>query len=51
MGKTMNQDRICQRAVFSVWSERAVERCMYYLMRINNEHYKSLISKYILSSG
>ena len=25
MGKTMNQDRICYRAVFSVLSERAVE--------------------------
>ena len=26
MGKTMNQDRICLRGAFSVWSERAVER-------------------------
>ena len=26
MGMTMNQDWICKRAVFSVWSERAVER-------------------------
>ena len=26
----MNQDRICWRAVFSVWSERAVERCTLY---------------------
>ena len=26
MGKRMNQDMICQRALFSVWSERAQER-------------------------
>ena len=26
MGKTMNQNRICSGAVFSVWSGRAVER-------------------------
>ena len=26
MRKTMNQDKICWRAFFSVWSERAVER-------------------------
>src|SRR6218665_2130773 len=27
--KTINQDRICQRAVFLVWSERAERRWLY----------------------
>ena len=27
MGKRMNQGRICERAVFSVSSERVMERC------------------------